>query len=152
MSGVSAVSQSQKNKVEKQQSSMWRQTILPFLSLFTSVGTLLCCALPALLVTFGLGAALAGFVSAVPRISAVSEYKEIVFAVAGLLIAFSAFMQWRARNAPCPVDPKQAKLCMTMRKISLWITLLSAVIYLIGFFFAFLAADLFFLTEKAPLY
>ena len=42
--------------------SLWRQTILPSLSLFTSVGTLLCCALPALLVTLGMGAALAGFV------------------------------------------------------------------------------------------
>jgi len=62
--------------------SLWRQTILPSLSLFTSVGTLLCCALPALLVTLGMGAALAGFVGAAPWVTAVSDYKGIVFAVA----------------------------------------------------------------------
>ena len=54
--------------------NLYKQTIAPTLSLFSSVGTLLCCALPALLVTLGMGAALAGFVSAVPWITAISDY------------------------------------------------------------------------------
>lgn len=124
--------------------SLWRQTILPSLSLFTSLGTLLCCALPALLVTLGMGAALAGFISAVPWITAISDYKEIVFAVSGIMIAIAAFLQWRARHAPCPADPQKARVCNMLRRFS-WIILgISAVIYLTGFFFAFLAADIFY--------
>lgn len=119
-----------------------KQALLPTLSLFTSVGTLLCCALPALLVTLGMGAALAGFVGAVPWITAISDYKPEVFGIAGVLLAVSAFMQWRARYAPCPADPAQAKACKRLRAISVWILGFSIAIYAIGFFFAFLAADL----------
>lgn len=124
--------------------SLWRQTILPSLSLFTSVGTLLCCALPALLVTLGMGAALAGLVGTAPWITAISDYKVTVFAVAGVLLAASTFMQWRARYAPCPADPLKAKACMRLRKVSWGILIFSIIIYLTGFFFAFLAADLFY--------
>ncbi len=122
----------------------WTDTIAPTLSLFTSAGTLICCALPALLVTLGMGAALAGFVSAVPWITAVSEYKEWVFAIAGVMLTLSAILQWRGRNAPCPADPVKAKACMRLRRVSWVILIVSALIYLTGFFFAFLAADIFY--------
>ena len=124
--------------------SLWQQTILPTLSLFASTGTLLCCALPALLVTLGMGAALAGFVSAVPWITAITDYKLAIFIGAGFMLGLSSVMQWRGRYAPCPADPAKAKACMRLRKISAIITGLSIVIYLIGFFFAFLAADIFY--------
>lgn len=124
--------------------SLWRQTILPSLSLFTSLGTLLCCALPALLVTLGMGAALAGLVGAAPWITAVSDYKEMVFAVAGVLLALALFMQWRVRNASCPADPLKAKACARLRTISRGMLIFSIIIYLTGFFFAFLAADIFY--------
>ena len=128
----------------KTETSLWRQTILPGLSLFTSMGTLLCCALPALLVTLGMGAALAGFVGAFPWITAISDYKSWVFAGAGVMLGFAAFMQWRARNAPCPADPAKARVCMRMRTLSWGILIVSILIYLTGFFFAFLAAELFY--------
>lgn len=124
--------------------SLWQQTILPTLSLFASTGTLLCCALPALLVTLGMGAALAGFVSAVPWITAITDYKLAIFIGAGFMLGLSSVMQWRGRYAPCPADPAKAKACMRLRKISAIITGLSIMIYLIGFFFAFLAADIFY--------
>ena len=40
--------------------SDYRHRLTSYLSLFTATGTLLCCALPSLLVTLGLGATLAG--------------------------------------------------------------------------------------------
>jgi len=43
-----------------------RSGVLGYLSLFTSIGTLLCCALPSLLVLFGLGATVASVLSAAP--------------------------------------------------------------------------------------
>ncbi len=130
--------------METNEASLWRQTILPSLSLFTSVGTLICCALPALLVTLGMGAALAGFIGAAPWITVISEHKNIVFTGAGLLITLAAFMQWRARNAPCPADPARAKACTRLRRTS-WIILGFAVfLYVTGFFFAFIAVHIFY--------
>lgn len=128
----------------KSETSLWRQTILPSLSLFTSTGTLICCALPALLVTLGVGASLAGFLGVFPWITAVSEYKGHVFAMAGIMLSLSAIMQWRARYAFCPTDPKKAKACMRLRKISWGILIFSILIYVIGVFFAFFAADIFY--------
>lgn len=123
-------------------SDLYKQNILPFISLFTSAGTLICCALPALFVTLGMGATLAGFVSAAPWLSVLTDYKEYIFIGAGAMLALSTFMQWRARNAPCPADPVKAKACMRLRKIS-WVILgVSIVIYSIGTFFAYFAADL----------
>lgn len=128
----------------KTESSLWRQTILPSLSLFTSLGTLLCCALPALLVTLGLGAALAGFIGVAPWITAISDYKGIVFILAGILLFGAAIMQWRARNAPCPADPLKAMACSRLRKFSWAILIVSFIVYAVGFFFAFVAVHIFF--------
>lgn len=121
-----------------------RQTLLPALSLFTSVGTLACCALPALFVTLGAGAALAGLVSAAPWLVALSKYKAWTFGVSGLLILLAGFMRHRARNAPCPVDPAMAAACTRLRKISGWIYWSSALVWCVGFFFAFIAVRIFY--------
>ena len=121
---------------------LWQQTLAPSFSLLTSVSTLVCCALPALLVTLGMGAALAGLVSSAPWLVALSEYKIYVFAFSGALLVISAFLQYRARNAPCPADPAQAKACTRLRRVS-WIILgIATLIYATGFFFAFIAVHI----------
>lgn len=114
--------------------------MLPTLSLFTATGTLVCCALPALLVTLGMGAVMAGLVGSMPWLIALSAYKVYTFSVAGVLLLAAGYMQWRARFAPCPVDPAQAKACTRLRRISASIYGLSVVLYAVGFFFAFVAA------------
>ncbi|MBI1273570.1 MAG: hypothetical protein GC131_05760 [Alphaproteobacteria bacterium] len=121
----------------------FKQTFLPALGLFTSVGTLLCCALPALLVTLGAGAALAGLVSAAPWLVTLSQYKVWTFCVAGALLLAAGLMRWRARNAPCPVDPAQARACTRLRQTSAWIYWSAVLVYAVGFFFAFLAVKIF---------
>ena len=45
-------------------------------SLFTSVSTLLCCALPSLLVALGMGAVVAGLASDLPWLITMSKYKD----------------------------------------------------------------------------
>ena len=119
-----------------------RDTLAPTLSLFASTSTLLCCALPALLVTLGLGASLAGLVSAAPWLVALTKYKAWLFAGSGLMLAFAGWMHWRARLLPCPADPAQARACVRLRAFSGWMLGISAAIWAVGFFFAFLAADL----------
>ena len=109
------------------------------LSLFTSFSTLICCALPALLVAVGAGAALAGLVSNVPQLVWISEHKGLVFGVAGAMLLLAGGMQWRARNAPCPADPQLAETCRRTRRNSLRVYLLSLAIFAIGAWFAFAA-------------
>ena len=110
-----------------------------FLSLFTSGGTLICCALPALLVSLGAGAAMAGLVGAFPQIVWLSEHKVALFTVATVMLLLAGVMQWRARSLPCPVDPALAAACAHARKFSLIVYLFSLGIFLIGAFFAFVA-------------
>ena len=133
----------------KKDASMTKETenygmnhiLMSTLSLFTSVGTLLCCALPALFVTLGAGAALAGLVSTAPWLVALSKYKAWTFGLSGVMILLAGIMRWKARNAPCPIDAEQAKACTGLRKISGWMYWGSVIVWCIGFFFAFIAVE-----------
>ena len=119
-----------------------KNLIVPSLSLFTSLGTLLCCALPSLFVAIGAGAVLAGLISNMPFLIVLSKYKIILFIISGLLILISGFLIWYTRNAPCPADPLKARACSRLRKLSIVIYLSSLVVYLTGFFFAFIITKL----------
>jgi hypothetical protein len=110
---------------------------ISILSLFTSTGTILCCALPALLVTLGAGAALSSVIASFPQIVWVSKYKVYIFTAAFILIVFSGYLQWHARKLPCPSDKLLAAKCMSARRVSLVIYFVSVGILLIGFTFAF---------------
>ena len=119
---------------------MKKENFIATLSLFTSATTLVCCALPALFVTLGAGAALAGLVSNAGWLVFFTEHKNWVFSFAGTMLTLAGYMQWKNRYAACPVDPVLAKQCLRLRVISKVIFLLSVFIYLIGFTFAYLAA------------
>lgn len=107
------------------------------LSLLTSGSTLVCCALPALLVSIGAGATLAGLVSAVPQLVWLSGRKTEVFSIAGAMLAVAGAMQWCARHAPCPLDPALAAACTRTRRLSLGTYLFSVAVYAVGVVFAF---------------
>lgn len=109
-----------------------------WVALFASSGTLVCCALPALLVALGAGAALSTLVSVVPGLVWLSEYKAPVFGIAGAMLAFSGALQWRNRFAPCPTDPALRHACLRTRKTSARVYGLSVALYLVGGWFAFL--------------
>lgn len=110
---------------------------LSILSLFTSTGTILCCALPALLVAIGAGAALSSLIATFPQIVWVSKYKLYIFTAAFILIILSGYLQWYARKLPCPSDKLLAVKCIKARRVSLVIYFVSLGILLIGFTFAF---------------
>ena len=109
------------------------------LSLFASSSTLVCCALPALLVALGAGAALSSLVSVFPQIVWLSEHKVALFVCAGLMLGCSAALQWSSRNAPCPVDPALRNACLHTRVLSRRVLYCSIALYLVGGWFAFLA-------------
>lgn len=109
-----------------------------FFSLFTSFGTLICCALPALFVVLGLGATLVSAVSAFPQLIWISENKELVFGIGALMISVAGVLQWRARQLSCSVvDAKLYEACSTTRDWSLGVYFVSLGLYLIGALFAF---------------
>lgn len=110
---------------------------LPFISLFTSISTLLCCALPALLVALGAGAVLAQVVTTVPALIWVSENKPLVFGGAALMLILAGFALYYARNLPCPIDPTKAQACKKARRFSIMTYSLSLLTYAVGSIFAF---------------
>ncbi len=119
--------------IAESRSSLWNS----MLSLFASSSTLVCCALPALLVTLGAGAALSSLVSVFPQVVWLSEHKEALFVAAGLALAASGALQWHNRNAPCPVDPALRRACLRTRRSSLRMYGFSVLIFVVGGWFAF---------------
>jgi hypothetical protein len=113
--------------------------MLSYFSLFTSAGTLLCCALPSLLVLAGLGASVASTLSSLPWLVALSRHKHWTFSISGVLIALGFlnvyFSGRRLRLNPCDLEDDSACAGATnLTKILLWI---SAIIYAVGLFAAY---------------
>lgn len=119
-----------------------RETAAPALALFASASTLICCALPALLITIGAGAVMAGLTANVPGLIWLTAHKAWIFAGAGAMLALAALVKWLTRNAPCPIDQRQARACMAMRRWGTVILIIAVIAYIIGGFFAFFAAEL----------
>lgn len=118
-----------------------RTGILSFLSLFTSFGTLLCCALPSLLVLFGFGATVATVLSDLPWLVALSHHKHWVFSVAGLLIGgnfvyvYAVAPRLQMKSGGC--DPNHPAACQAASRFSRIVLWCSAGLYLVGCFTAY---------------
>ncbi|MDG2252615.1 MAG: hypothetical protein P8K73_03115 [Methylophilaceae bacterium] len=112
--------------------------IVNYLTLFTSSGTIICCALPALLVSIGAGAALSSLISIFPKLIILSTYKIPIFIGAFIMLIISGIIQYLVKNLPCPADKKLANECKKTRRVSLIMYFLSLGIFTIGFLFAFI--------------
>jgi hypothetical protein len=113
-----------------------RNVGIAFGTWLASTAALVCCVLPAVLVTLGAGAVLVGLVSSFPQLVWLSEHKVGVFAVAGGLLAVSGATIWRARSLPCPVEPAAARACMRLRRVSAVLYGISVVSFAAGILFA----------------
>jgi len=115
-------------------------SLLSYFSLFTSVGTLLCCALPSLLVLAGLGASVASTLSSLPWLVTLSRHKQWTFSVSGALIGLSFlnmyYLSPRLKAKACAPDNPSA--CQSASKFSSVLLWVSAAIYAVGFFSAYL--------------
>ena len=118
-----------------------RSAMLSYFSLFTSLSTLLCCALPSLLVLFGLGASVASMLAFTPWLVALSRHKVWTFSISGTLIGLSFVNMYyfvpRLKNSSdvCDVDgPSACRDASRVSKVLLWV---SAGIYAVGFFVAY---------------
>lgn len=117
---------------------MRKETGVGWTALFATTGTLVCCALPIVFVTLGMGATVAAMTSAFPILIVLSQYKIWVFIFSGLMLALSAWLMLRPGRA-CPTDPQLAASC---NKAQVWnrrILIGSIFLWCIGFIAAFLA-------------
>jgi hypothetical protein len=116
-----------------------RSVVLNYFSLFTSFSTVLCCALPSLLVLFGFGASVASMLSFMPWLVTLSRHKQWTFAVSGTLIVLSFVNMYyiapRIRAKQCSADDPSA--CEEANRLSVILLWVSAGIYAVGMFVAY---------------
>ncbi len=118
-----------------------RAALLNYFSLFSSFSTLICCALPSVLVLLGLGTTVASLLSAAPWLVSLSRHKIWTFSIAGTLIAASFVMTYviaprlREGEVCTAADPSTCGEVSTLSRAILWG---SALIWSGGFFVAYL--------------
>lgn len=76
----------------------WRGVLSSFTP-FSVLGTLVCCALPVLLVAAGLGSVLIALLGAFPWLIALQQHKGWLFAVAGVMLAVNYWALYRSGRA-----------------------------------------------------
>jgi hypothetical protein len=108
------------------------------LSLLFCSGTLLCCALPALLVLLGAGSVLAALLSWLPALVLLSQQKSLVFGLAALALVLAGAALARGARLPCPTDARQAQRCRRRLRQARWLYVLSCTAFAVGFSAAFL--------------
>src|SRR6185437_17154858 len=122
-----------------------RAALLNYFSLFSSFSTLLCCALPSVLVLLGMGATVASLLSAMPWLVTLSRHKIWTFCISGGLIAISFLVTyWIAPRlgAGAVCGAKEPDACGVASKLSRRLLWVSTLIWGSGFFVAYLLAPI----------
>lgn len=117
------------------------KSYLRWLTLFITSSTLLCCALPILLVSLGFGAVVASLNYNIPGLVFLAEHKLWTLSLSAFLLLFLAWVIWRP-NQSCPANPELAEHCQTAKRWNKRIFWLSVVIWSVGFFFSILLLPL----------
>ncbi len=120
----------------------FRETAAPTAALVTSLSTLICCTLPAFMITLGMGAALSSLTSNVPQLIWLSERKPLVFGGSLVLLFMAWGVRHATRNMPCPADPAAAKTCARLRKLGGIVLAAGFIVWAIGAFSAFILPKL----------
>ncbi len=114
---------------------------LSWLGLFSSFGTLICCAIPSTLVLLGFGATVASFLGNFPQLIWLSENKGFIFGFSFLMLGISYLGQKYSETQACPIDKKED--CERTKSWSKPIFWISLSINLIGSFYAFILPKFF---------
>jgi len=119
----------------------WTEACAGVGALLLAGGTLLCCALPILLVTLGMGATVAVWVSAAPWLVTLSHYKAWMFALSGTALLAAGFLLYRPGRT-CPTDARLARLCAVADRWNRRVLGLAGVLWIVGAFAAYLLLPL----------
>lgn len=129
-----------------QQDQTFKQKLASFLALFTSTGTLLCCALPSAIAVVAGGTAVTSFVSTFPWLVPLSQHKGWIFLGSGLMIVLSGVLIYRPKGRlACTITGGQGcEVAGRFTKVMFW---MSAGIFAVGVFFAYALVPLLRLLE-----
>ena len=105
-----------------------------WLLLFTSAGTLLCCALPVVLMSIGLGSAAVALYANLSFLPLIGAYKKWINIASFVVLAIAGLVLYRP-NRTCPTDPILAAKCKTSRKWNTVFFWLALAIWIFGVFF-----------------
>lgn len=113
------------------------EVVSVYTGLFTSVTTLLCCALPALLVLLGFGVtSVLTFTTAIPGWEKLGQYTMWLFAVGGLALPLGFYFAYRkapGRSEVCEVPAGgRESACSTVTRWNRRILWLSLFLYLVA--------------------
>jgi mercuric ion transport protein len=112
-----------------------------WLTLFASTTTLICCALPILLVTLGLGAVSAALFANVPFLTFLAMNKIWLFLFSFCMLAIGFWSVYRSGRT-CPIDPELAAQCAKADKWNKRVLIFSASMWAVGFTAAYLSVPL----------
>ncbi len=120
----------------KHNRSGWQQRFSSFFALFTSTGTLLCCALPAAVSTIASGAAVVGLTSTLPWLIPLSHYKGWIFLGSGVMIVLSGVLTLLPKGTvACSITGGQGcEVAGKYTKVMFWT---SVSIYVVGAFVSY---------------
>jgi len=96
-----------------------------------------CCALPALFISLGMGASFASLVSHVPALVWLSEYKIYFFIMTAIFLSLGFYMLFIYPQS-CPPEKDLAIACQDSKKVSKIVFILSAIIFIIAVFFSYI--------------
>lgn len=126
---------------EKSELNWSDRPYLRWFTLFASGGTLVCCALPIVLVSMGFGAVAASLSYNIPGLVFLAENKAWTLGLSALLLLFLAWIIWRPGQS-CPADPRLAAYCERAKTWNRKIFRISVAIWCIGIFFSYLLLPL----------
>ena len=115
-----------------------RETKWGSLMLFVSIPTLLCCALPILLVGLGMGPVVASLYGEhLPFLQWFGHNQHITFSATALILTIAGWVLYYPSRT-CPADSKLAMICNTTRIWNVRFYWSAIVIWCIGFSTAFI--------------
>jgi len=114
------------------------QNKLAWLTLLMSSSTLICCALPILLVFLGMGTTVAALTSSIPALITLSQHKIWLFGISALLLLVSGWLLYRSGRT-CPTDTHLGSLCQQSQKWNSRIYWFALGVWSIGFLAAYVA-------------
>jgi len=112
-----------------------------WLILFTSSATLVCCVIPIVLVSLGMGAVVAALYGNLPFLTFLGIYKSWTFAVTAAILLLAAWALYKPGRA-CPVDPILARACTAAHRWNSRLFQVSVFLWVISFFAAYLLLPL----------
>lgn len=108
------------------------------LLLLTTIPTLICCALPILLVSLGMGSVVASiYTEQLPFLQWFGINSTLTFGFSGVILLLSAWAIFKL-NQSCPADPELALACNNARKWNIRFFWFATSIWVVSVFSAFI--------------